>query len=88
MNKIIRCGISLMLVVSLLCACQATAAPAVSNSELAVSSVLAAESQARAEDAAISGKLSSSPSAPSPRKSSNRISSICRTFSSPMPRMR
>ncbi len=53
MNKIIRCGISLMLVVSLLCACQATTAPTVPDSELAVSSVLAAESQAQAENAPI-----------------------------------
>lgn len=53
MNRIIRCGISLFLIVSLLCACQATTAPSVSESSLAASSVSSAESQVQAEDAPI-----------------------------------
>ena len=53
MNKIIRCGISLLIVISLLCACQATTAPSVSESALATSHVLSAESQVQAVDAPI-----------------------------------
>lgn len=53
MNRIIRCGISLLIVVSLLCACQATTAPSVSESSLAASSIFAAESQAQAENVPI-----------------------------------
>ena len=51
MNKIIRCGISLLIVISLLCACQATTAPSVSESALATSPVSSAESQVQAENA-------------------------------------
>ena len=53
MNKIIRCGISLLIVISLLCACQATTAPSVSESALATSPVSSAESQVQAVDAPI-----------------------------------
>lgn len=53
MNRIIRCGISLLIVISLLCACQAATAPSAFGSELAVSSVSAVESQAQAENAPI-----------------------------------
>lgn len=53
MNRIIRCGISLLIVVSLLCACQAATAPSAFGSELAVSSVPAVESQVQAENAPI-----------------------------------
>lgn len=53
MNRIIRCGISLFLIVSLLCACQPATAPTASNSALATSSVSAVESQVQADDAPI-----------------------------------
>lgn len=53
MNKITRCGISLLIVISLLCACQATTAPSVSESALAASPVSSAESQVQAENAPI-----------------------------------
>lgn len=53
MNRIIRCGISLLIVISLLCACQATATPSVSESVLATSPVSSAESQVQTENAPI-----------------------------------
>lgn len=53
MNRIIRCSISLLIVISLLCACQATTTPSVSESELATAPVSSAESQVQVEDVPI-----------------------------------